>query len=416
MARSSDDETIVVAYVPVHAAPHQVVGEQHAHLVAAQHAASRRRRRPGPRPRSGRRRGRWRWRCRRRSPAASASSQVHRARLLRVGERHGREVPGPARPARRPRRAAAKPARGERRGRAPRRRPRAAACTPPPGPRGPSGSTTAAAAVHVGRRRCRRRAPRPGSPSGTSASGPTARIAASISGVGRRHDLRARAERAAELRAQVDLVAVVLRRVVAGGHHHPGHRARCAHRVREHRRGQRPGQQQRARARRRWRPGRSRSANVAGAVPGVVPDDQRAGPALRRRARRPARRRPGVTTARFIPFGPARSGPRRPAVPKVSGPANRSASSGALAGSRVEQLPAARPALAGSGSSASQRSASSRSRQGQWCPPPCLLIARRRIATAVAPRLSRPGELERLDHLVEDRLARRRTAPRSAVR
>ena len=47
--------------------------------------------------------------------------------------------------------------------------------------------------------------------------------------------------------AEVDLVAVVLRRVVAGGHHHPGRRAEVAHREGEHRRRQRPGQQQRPR-------------------------------------------------------------------------------------------------------------------------------------------------------------------------
>ena len=34
-----------------------------------------------------------------------------------------------------------------------------------------------------------------------------------------------------------------------------------------------------------------------------------------------------MTTAAFIPAGPARSGPRSPAVPKVSGPANRRPSS-----------------------------------------------------------------------------------------
>ena len=91
IARSRDDDTIVVAYRPGHAAAHQVVGEQHADLVAAQHppaaAAGR-----APPPRTGRRPGRWRSRGPRRSRAASASSQVHRARLLRVGERDGREV------------------------------------------------------------------------------------------------------------------------------------------------------------------------------------------------------------------------------------------------------------------------------------------------------------------------------------
>ena len=43
-------------------------------------------------------------------------------------------------------------------------------------------------------------------------------------GVGRRHDLRAGARGATEAGAEVDLVAVVLRRVVAGRDHHAGGR------------------------------------------------------------------------------------------------------------------------------------------------------------------------------------------------
>ena len=53
--------------------------------------------------------------------------------------------------------------------------------------------------------------------------------------VGRRHDLAPV--------AQVDLVAVVLRRVVAGGDHDAGHRAELTDAVGEQRRGQRPRQQ-----------------------------------------------------------------------------------------------------------------------------------------------------------------------------
>ena len=53
-------------------------------------------------------------------------------------------------------------------------------------------------------------------------------------GVGRRHDLAAV--------SQVDLVAVVLGRVVAGGHHHSRDAAELADRVGQQRRGQRPGQ------------------------------------------------------------------------------------------------------------------------------------------------------------------------------
>ena len=44
--------------------------------------------------------------------------------------------------------------------------------------------------------------------------------------------------------------------------------------------------------------------------------------------RRPARLRLAVTTARFIPFGPARKGPRRPAVPNGQRPPKRSAKLG----------------------------------------------------------------------------------------
>ena len=58
-------------------------------------------------------------------------------------------------------------------------------------------------------------------------------MAASISRVGRRDQLRAVAE--------VDLVAVVLRRVVAGGDHHPGRAAEVADGEGEHRRRQRAG-------------------------------------------------------------------------------------------------------------------------------------------------------------------------------
>ena len=45
------------------------------------------------------------------------------------------------------------------------------------------------------------------------------------------------------------------------------------------------------------------------------------------------------TTARFMPLGPARIGPRSPAVPNVSGPAKRSASSAAVSGSAVDDGP-----------------------------------------------------------------------------
>ena len=85
-----------------------------------------------------------------------------------------------------------------------------------------AGSSTSTRTVQIGLDDLLVRAISPASPSGTRASGPTARMAASISRVGRRHDLRAVATGAAEPATQVDLVAVVLRRVVAGGHHHAG--------------------------------------------------------------------------------------------------------------------------------------------------------------------------------------------------
>ena len=91
---SSDDDTSVVMTSrssPVGVAQ-DVVGEQPADLVAAATAASRRRASGSPRP-VGRRRGR----CTARSAASHcgrlSEQQVHRPRLLRVGERHRRERP-----------------------------------------------------------------------------------------------------------------------------------------------------------------------------------------------------------------------------------------------------------------------------------------------------------------------------------
>src|SRR5262245_9782213 len=66
------------------------------------------------------------------------------------------------------------------------------------------------------------------------------------------------------------------------------------------------------------------------------------------------------TTARFIPFGPARSGPRRPAVPNRSGPANRSARSAPSPSRAAAIAPRNSSRVAGSGSSSSQRSAVAR--------------------------------------------------------
>ena len=82
-------------------------------------------------------------------------------------------------------------------------------------------------------------------------------------GVGRGHDLAAVAE--------VDLVAVVARRVVAGGHHHAGHAAELADRERQQGSGQRAWQHQGAEARPGHHLGGVASEDV-GVVPGVVPD------------------------------------------------------------------------------------------------------------------------------------------------
>ena len=60
-------------------------------------------------------------------------------------------------------------------------------------------------------------------------------------GIGGRHDLRA-----VVVAAEVHLVAVVVRRVVAGGHHDAGRGAEVAHGERQHRRRQQPGEQDRA--------------------------------------------------------------------------------------------------------------------------------------------------------------------------
>ena len=66
-----------------------------------------------------------------------------------------------------------------------------------------------------------------------------------------------------------------------------------------------------------------------------------------------------VTTAAFIPAGPARRGPRSPAVPNVSGPANRRPSSARSPASISASISARSPAC---GSSAAQaRAVASRS-------------------------------------------------------
>ncbi len=102
-------------------------------------------------------------------------------------------------------------------------------------------------------------------------------------GVGRRDDLGAVAE--------VDLVAVVLRRVVARGDHDAGGAAEVADRVREHRRRQRPRQDVGVDARALHDLGGVAGERV-GLVAGVVPDDDRAPGAAAARSRTPPALRP----------------------------------------------------------------------------------------------------------------------------
>jgi hypothetical protein len=92
--------------------------------------------------------------------------------------------------------------------------------------------------------------------------------------VGRRDDLSTRPARAAEAGAEVDLVSVVLRRIVARGHHDAGTRVEHEHRVGKDRRRQYPRHEERPAA------GASGDAGglfgeSAGVAPTVVPDHQR---------------------------------------------------------------------------------------------------------------------------------------------
>ena len=121
-------------------------------------------------------------------------------------------------------------------------------------------------------------------------------------------DLRVRGRDDLAAVAEVDLVAVVLGRVVAGRDHHAGRAAELADGVGEHRRRQRPGEQ----------PDRDPGAGhhlggvpgeVVAAVPGVLPDDHRAGGARVLEVRRQARRGP----AHDHPVHPVRAGRDRAA-------------------------------------------------------------------------------------------------------
>ena len=258
---SSDEDTIEVG-VGAAARPRRSrwCGEQRADLVAAQHPPAVRR--PG-RP-TAQRSASGSLATTRSAPRSRGQRhrEVHRARLLGVGERDGREVRvgllllGRRRAARRSRRVSQDL-------RAPTcRRRRAAACRRC---RGRAGRRRRGRRPCRGSgRRCPRRAIVPASPRGTSASGADRGDPRGDLGVGRRHDLAAVAE--------VDLVAVVLRRVVAGGDHHAGDAAELADREGQQRGGQRP----RA-ARSALKPGAGHhlggvAGEDVGVVAGVVPD------------------------------------------------------------------------------------------------------------------------------------------------
>ena len=97
-------------------------------------------------------------------------------------------------------------------------------------------------------------------------------------GVCGRHDLAAVAE--------VDLVAVVLRRVVRRGHHDAGRGAEVADRERQHRRRQRP-RQHRRRQTDAGHDGRGVPCEHVGLVPRVVADDDRGAAGLEQVRREP---------------------------------------------------------------------------------------------------------------------------------
>ena len=148
------------------------------------------------------------------------------------------------------------------------------------------------------------RCPRPGS----ARVVPRGRSATDAHGGDPGGDLRVRGRDDLAAVAEVDLVAVVLGRVVAGRDHHARRAAELADGVGEHRRRQRPGEQ----------PDRDPGAGhhlggvpgeVVAAVPGVLPDDDGAGGAGVLQVRRQAGRGP----AHHHPVHPVRPGRHRPA-------------------------------------------------------------------------------------------------------
>ena len=319
--------------------------------------------------------------------------EVHRARLLRVRERDGREVgigvrllgddvhvgePGVGEDRAR----GLEPDAVHRRVDVAQRRGRGA------GASDAAVAATYASTTSLAGDRVRR------SSAGSSAiepRGDRARSAACDLGVGGRHDLRARVAA-----AEVDLVAVVGGRVVRRGHHDAG----------DARRGAAPRTPARASAAAaaagsRCTPAPCMSSAVSRAktrrvVAAVVADDDRRIRLPRRAGRRRARRRPATTSTRFIRVGPAPSSPRSPAVPNSSRPAKRAARSAtatASPGRRAATSASSSARVTGSGSCAIQargeRRARRRSAQGasSTAAPRSARAARR----APARRPCRPG-------------------------
>ena len=278
------------------------------------------------RPRSGRRRGRWRPRGRRRLARPAPSRGPSRPAPRGWGTRRSGS-PGRARPARRRRaaRRSRRRAKHLRDGR--RRRRRAAACRRSSGRAGRPGRPPRRRVVEVGARRTSSPSASQPSPRGHVGERADARRSRRRSRRRRRHDLAAVAE--------VDLVAVVLRRVVAGGDHHAGDAAEV--------RGSRtraPGWAAGAAARSAVQPGAGHHLAVSrgedvGVVPGVVPDRRRRPPRVRRVARGTPRGRPPRGSPRRGSSGWARRRARRAGrrCRTPACPAKRSARSAAAAAS-----------------------------------------------------------------------------------
>ena len=237
--------------------------------------------------RGGRHRGRWP--ARGRHPARRRGRARGRARRAPPGSgRPPSGSPDRAAPGRRPRSAPGTRRRRARPGRCCRRR-RASPCGRAARSRAPPGTSSADGPGDVGLHELRADRPRcPPCDSGTSASGPTASIAAEISS--------STGGTIWAPSAEVQLVAVVRRRVVAGGDHDPRGRAQVAdregedggrervHEVGRPRSRRRPARRRRRRRTRRCRGGRRGRPRPGPAAPAALQPrgHARGGPAHQR--------------------------------------------------------------------------------------------------------------------------------------